>query len=108
MAGAETLGRADIARNRDGVWLSWLQELDGKQSLWLAQLSDDLTQERQRAKIADLDGRGRATRVPRVLALAHAVVLLWSAVHERHRVGRAARLSRSPGMVCGAVLRDRS
>ncbi len=80
VAGAETLGRADLARNADGVWLSWLQEIDGLQSLWLAQFSDDLSQERQRLKIADLAGRGRVTGVPRLLALDHGVVLLWSDV----------------------------
>lgn len=80
IAGAENLGRADIARNADGVWLSWLQETDGKQSLWLAQFSDDLAQENQRVKIADLAGRGRATGVPRLHALNRGVVLLWSDV----------------------------
>ncbi len=80
IAGGETLGRVDLASNADGVWLSWLQEVDGRQSLWLAQFSDDLQHERQRQKIADLAGRGRATGVPRLLPLEHGVVLLWNDV----------------------------
>ena len=40
----------------------------------------DLAHERQRQKIADLAGRGRATGVPRLLPLEHGVVLLWNDV----------------------------
>lgn len=96
VGGAETLGRADLARNADGVWLSWLQEVDGKQSLWLARFNDDLSHEHQRQRIAELQGRGRATGVPRLLALDRGVVLLWGDVQGQRSVLRAALVNHKP------------
>jgi len=96
VAGAETLGRADLAHNADGVWLSWLQEVGGKQSLWLARFSSDLSHEQERVQIAGLAGRGRATGVPRLLALDHDVLLLWSDVVGDAMTLRAARVSAGP------------
>lgn len=93
IAGGETLGRADVVHNKDGVWLSWLQESDGQQSLWLARFSDDLRVEQHRQRIATLHGRGRASGVPRLRALDHGVVLLWSDVLDQQSVLRAVRAS---------------
>ena len=93
VVGGDTLGRADLARNSDGVWLSWLQESDGRQSLWLARFSDDLAQERQREKIADLAGRGRATGVPRLAITDGGVLLLWNDVDKRQSVLRAVHIT---------------
>lgn len=96
VGGAETLGRADLARNAEGVWLSWLQEVGGKQSLWLARFNDDLSREHERVRIAELQGRGRATGVPRLLALDRGVVLLWSDVQGQQSVLRAALVNHKP------------
>jgi hypothetical protein len=78
--GGEVLGRVALAAAADGVWLAWLQEQHGRQTLWLARFSADLTRELARGKIADVAGRGRGTGFPR-LALREGVAhLVWTEI----------------------------
>jgi hypothetical protein len=71
-------GRVDLAADADGVWMAWLEEDRGRQSLWLARYGHDLAAEHFRLKVADVTGRGRATGFPRLQLQAGAAWLAWT------------------------------
>jgi hypothetical protein len=78
--GEGQLGRVDLAADASGVWLSWMEEADGVQSVWLARFDADLATESFRRKVADVKGRGRATGFPRLQLQAGAAWLAWTEV----------------------------
>jgi hypothetical protein len=71
-------GRVDLAADADGVWMAWLEEDRGRQSLWLARYGHNLAAEHFRLKVADIAGRGRATGFPRLQLQAGAAWLAWT------------------------------
>ena len=74
--GPDVAGRVAVAIDAKQVWVVWLREVKGAQSLWLARYSPDLSKEIQRTKLADVNGRGRATGMPKLVldgAVAHVV-----------------------------------
>jgi hypothetical protein len=74
--GPEVAGRVAVAIDAQQVWIVWLREVQGAQSLWLARYAPDLSKELQRTKLADVNGRGRATGMPKLVldgAVAHVV-----------------------------------
>ena len=73
-------GRVDIAADDSGVWVSWLQESAGRQSLWLARYSPDLSAEHFRTRVAELSGRGRGTGFPRLQVAGGRAWLAWTDV----------------------------
>lgn len=79
IAGADSIGRADLAFAGAALWLSWLRETEGEQSLWLARFDRD-GRELTRQQLVTLSGRGRATGVPRLWADTHSALLLWTEV----------------------------
>lgn len=78
--GAPVLGRVAVAIDAGQVWLLWLREDAGKQSLWLARYAPDLSKELQRTKLADLQGAGHATGFPRIALGADAAYVVWTEV----------------------------
>jgi len=78
--GQAPLGRVDLAADASGVWLSWMEEVDGAQSLWLARFDAGLATESFRRKVADVAGRGRATGFPRLQLQDGAAWLAWTDV----------------------------
>ncbi|GAB2500197.1 hypothetical protein [Arenimonas alkanexedens] len=91
-AGDVLLGRVDLATDAQGVWMSWLQEADGVQSLWLARFSPALDAEHFRVQVAQLAGRGRATGVPRLQLRAGDAWLVWTDVVDGQPQLRGARV----------------
>lgn len=73
-------GRLDLAADGAGVWVSWLEESGGAQSLWLARYPHDLSAEQFRLKVADVAGRGRGTGFPRLQLRDGAAWLAWTEV----------------------------
>ena len=73
-------GRVDLAADASGVWVAWLEEDRGRQSLWLARYGHDLATEHFRLKAADVTGRGRATGFPRLQLQDGAAWLAWTDV----------------------------
>lgn len=74
--GPEVAGRVAVAIDAKQVWIVWLREVRGAQSLWLARYAPDLSKELQRTKLSDVNGRGRATGMPKLVldgAVAHVV-----------------------------------
>lgn len=74
--GPDVAGRVAVAIDAQQVWMVWLREAQGAQSLWLARYTPDLSKEIQRTKLADVNGRGRATGMPKLVldgAVAHVV-----------------------------------
>lgn len=80
--GASVQGRVAVAIDAGQVWLLWLREDAGKQSLWLARYAPDLSKALQRTKLADLQGTGRATGFPRIALGADAAYVVWTDVVE--------------------------
>lgn len=78
--GAAVQGRVAVAMDAGQVWLLWLREEAGRQSLWLARYAPDLSKPLQRTKLADLQGTGRATGFPRIALGADAAYVVWSDV----------------------------
>lgn len=78
--GAAVIGRVAVAVDAGQVWLLWMREEAGKQSLWLARYAPDLSKELQRTKLADLQGAGRGTGFPRLALGADAAYAVWTDV----------------------------
>ena len=78
--GAAIQGRVAVAIDAQQVWTVWLREESGAQSLWLARYSTDLSKELQRIKLADLQGKGRATGFPKLLLNGTAAHVVWTDV----------------------------
>jgi hypothetical protein len=90
--GGDQIGRVDLAADASGVWMSWMQEAGGRQSLWLARFSPDLAQEMLRVQVAELAGRGRATGFPRLQVRGGSAWLAWTEVHDGQPRLRGARV----------------
>lgn len=82
VAGAESLGRVDLAVNADSLWVLWLQEQDNRQSLWLARYPHALGKPVLRQRIATLEGRGRATGIPHLQLLDGVVYVVWTDIRD--------------------------
>jgi len=78
--GEAQLGRVDVAADDAGVWMSWMQETGGRQSLWLARFDPALASEQFRVQVADVAGRGRGTGFPRLQVRDGAAWLAWTEV----------------------------
>lgn len=78
--GAATQGRVTVAVDAQQVWLLWLREDAGAQSLWLARYTPDLSKQLQRTKLADLQGKGRATGFPKLLLNGATTHVVWTDV----------------------------
>jgi len=73
-------GRVAVVADDEAVWVAWLREDASAQSLWLAAYTPDLRRSIGRVRVADLQGRGRATGFPRMAPLGAAVYLAWTDV----------------------------
>lgn len=91
--GAAAQGRVAVAIDAQQVWTVWLREENGTQSLWLARYSTDLSKELQRIKLADLQGKGRATGFPKLLRNGAAAHVVWTDVVEGVPQLRGVRLA---------------
>ena len=78
--GESVQGRVGIAADAGGVWVSWVEEVGGAQSLWLARFDAGLSRELSRTRVAGIAGRGRATGFPRLQARDGAAWLAWTEV----------------------------
>lgn len=86
-AGAAVLGQVDVALDGEHAWIAWLREDASGQTLMLARYAPDLGRELQRIEVARLQGRGRATGAPRMVAGQRGLWLAWTDV-----VGGVAQL----------------
>ncbi|TXH66433.1 MAG: exo-alpha-sialidase [Lysobacteraceae bacterium] len=73
-------GRVAVAVQTTQVWVVWLREEHGAQSLWLARYSPDLSRELQRIELAKLQGKGRATGFPKLALRQGALHAVWTDV----------------------------
>ena len=91
--GTAVQGRVQVAADADGLWLAWLREDARGQSLWLARYSPSLERELGRLRVALLQGRGRGTGFPRLLADRGSARLVWTDVVAGRPVLRGAVVS---------------
>lgn len=98
-SGMQVQGRVGVAVDGANVWVNWTREDADGQSLWLARYDADLSKEVERIEVAKLQGRGRATGFPQMVARADAVSLVWTDVIDGKPALRGARLaaSNNPG-----------
>ena len=92
-SGLQVQGRVGVAVDGAGAWVNWTREQADGQSLWLARYSADLSKQPQRIEVAKLQGRGRATGFPRMVARGDAVYLVWTDIVESEPVLRGARVA---------------
>lgn len=78
--GAAVQGRVALASDARQVWLLWLREEGGKQTLWLARYAPDLSKQVQRVKLADVQGQGRGTGFPRIALVGDIAYVVWTDV----------------------------
>ena len=81
-SGPAVQGRVAVAMDAHQVWLLWMREDAGRQSLWLARYTPDLSKQLQRTKLADVQGSGRGTGVPRLALVDDAAYVVWTDVVE--------------------------
>ena len=93
--GAATQGRVAVAIDAQQVWIVWLREEAGKQSLWLARYTPDLSKQLQRIKLADLQGKGRATGFPKLVLNGSAAHVVWTDVVDGEPQLRGLRIGTS-------------
>ncbi|MDN5781567.1 MAG: hypothetical protein L0H23_06025 [Luteimonas sp.] len=76
--GEAVQGRTDIALDAKQAWVAWLREDASGQSLWLARYAPDLSRELSRTQVAKLQGRGRGTGFPKLVARDGEAYLVWT------------------------------
>lgn len=79
-AGEAVQGRVAVAMDARQVWIVWMREEAGAQSLWLARYAPDLSRELQRVKLADVLGSGRATGFPKLVLDGTGARVVWTDV----------------------------
>ncbi len=92
-SGTEVQGRVALAMDARQVWLLWMREEAGKQSLWLARYAPDLSKRLQHTKIADVAGSGRATGFPRLVLSGDAAHAAWTEVVDGQPQLRGVRIT---------------
>jgi hypothetical protein len=73
-------GRVAVALGGGQAWILWIREDAAGQSLWLSIRSPDLSTERQRLKVAALQGRGKGTGFPRIVLRGDDAHVVWTDV----------------------------
>ncbi|MBX9401118.1 glycoside hydrolase [Lysobacter sp. BMK333-48F3] len=90
--GEAVQGRVDLALDADQAWVLWMREDRGGQSLQLARLAPDLSQERQRLALAQVRGRGRGTGFPQLALAGGAAYAVWTDLVDGRPRLRGARV----------------
>ncbi len=75
-SGAHIQGRVDVAADKNGAWLLWLEETKS-QSLWLQHVDLKMHATSKPIKISQLQGRGHATGFARMQKTAHGLFIVW-------------------------------
>ena len=89
-------GRVGVAVDDGSVWVSWVREDAQGQALWLARYPPDLSRELERVQVAVLQGRGRATGFPQLVAGQGGIHIAWTDVIEGKPRLHGARITRNP------------
>lgn len=89
--GAQVQGRVDVQRDAEQVVLTWIDEDDAGQTLWLARFTPDLSKQLERVEVATL-ARGRATGFPRLALAQGRAYVVWTDIVERAPQVRGARI----------------
>ncbi len=96
-------GRAGVVVDDAGVWVGWMREEPRGQSVWLARYTPDLSRELQRLQVATLQGRGRATGFPQLLATDQRVLVAWTDVVDGKPLVRGAQITLVGAAAGGSV-----
>ncbi len=80
--GPMVLGRVDLAADADAVWVAWLEEVQGRQALWLARFDRRTGIQTWAGEVAEVAGRGRATGFPRLQLRDGVPHLAWTTVQD--------------------------
>ncbi|HEX5755642.1 MAG TPA: sialidase family protein [Arenimonas sp.] len=80
VAGDESLGRVALAADAETVWVLWMQEAAGQQTLWLARYPHALGKPLWRQQVAVVQGRGRGTGFPRLALREGRAQVVWTEI----------------------------
>ena len=89
--GEAVQGRVDVALTAGAAWVLWLREEAGGQSLWLARYGAG-PGEPAKVELATLQGRGRGTGFPHLVADGDGVRAVWTEVAGGTPMLRGARV----------------
>ena len=78
VANQSVQGRVDVLADANSVWISWMEEKAGTQTVWLVQYSHDLKTEKQRFSLPPVIGNGRATGFPRMVLAQNKIHMVWT------------------------------
>lgn len=92
-SGDHLQGRVQLAADHQGVWIAWLREANNRQSLWLVRYGTGLEPQTAATEVAVLQGRGRGTGMPRLVAGDGSAYLVWTDVVDGKPALRGARVS---------------
>ena len=80
--GPAVLGRVALAMDANQLWLVWMREEAGRQSLWLARYASAavpaLAKPLQRIELAKIEGNGRATGFPKIVLREGVAHIVWT------------------------------
>ena len=74
------LRHESLAADATSVWVLWMQEQAGQQTLWLARYPHALGEPEWRQQIAAVAGRGRGTGFPRLVLRDGRAHVVWTDV----------------------------
>ncbi len=91
-SGTAVQGRTDIALDAKQAWIAWLREDNAGQSLWVARYAPDLSRELARVEVAKVQGRGRGTGFPKLVARDGEAFVVWTDIANGSTFLRGARV----------------
>jgi hypothetical protein len=80
--GPAVLGRVALAMDAKQIWLVWMREEAGRQSLWLARYAPALGKPLQRIELAKIEGSGRAAGFPKIVVREGIAHVVWTEAGE--------------------------
>ncbi|BDU14935.1 sialidase family protein [Lysobacter auxotrophicus] len=94
--GATVQGRVDTALDERAAWALWMVEDANGQSLRFARYAPDLSQELQRGDVAQLQGKGRGTGMPKLALVDGTAFVVWTDVVDGKPSLHGARYTAAP------------
>lgn len=94
--GMAVQGRVDTALDERAAWALWMNEDAGGQTLRFARFTPDLARELQRGDVAELQGRGRGTGMPKIALVDGSAFIVWTDVVDGKPGLHGARYATTP------------
>ena len=94
--GMAVQGRVDTALDERAAWALWMNEDARGQTLRFARFTPDLARELQRGDVAELQGKGRGTGMPKIALVDGSAFIVWTDVVDGKPGLHGARYAMTP------------